>query len=341
VIWALLFFVMIKGTVIEGANASRWLQVPIIGITFQPSTVAALLLYLFVARYLAKTHTENPSFQSSVLKLWVPVFITLILILPSNFSTAALIFLMVLMLVFVGHYPLKYIAIIVVSGMLFLTFFFVLVKAFPDAFPNRVDTWLSRVESFRNNKPNIDDDYQIEKAKIAIASGGVYGLGPGKSVQRNFLPQSSSDFIFAIIVEENGLLGALVILLIYLLLFFRFIIGARKSKTLFGKLVIVGLGFPIIFQALLNMMVAVQLIPVTGQTLPLISSGGSSIWVTCVALGIILSVTKKDEEIALEETNKQKRDEALQKLIDKQLQDDEDDNYSISENPILAVVGKK
>lgn len=341
VIWALLFFVMIKGTVIEGANASRWLQVPIIGITFQPSTVAALLLYLFVARYLAKTHTENPSFQSSVLKLWVPVFITLILILPSNFSTAALIFLMVLMLVFVGHYPLKYIAIIVVSGMLFLTFFFVLVKAFPDAFPNRVDTWLSRVESFRNNKPNIDDDYQIEKAKIAIASGGVYGLGPGKSVQRNFLPQSSSDFIFAIIVEENGLLGALVILLIYLLLFFRFIIGARKSKTLFGKLVIVGMGFPIIFQALLNMMVAVQLIPVTGQTLPLISSGGSSIWVTCVALGIILSVTKKDEEIALEETNKQKRDEALQKLIDKQLQDDEDDNYSISENPILAVVGKK
>ena len=341
VIWALLFFVMIKGTVIEGANASRWLQVPIIGITFQPSTVAALLLYLFVARYLAKTHTEKPSFQSSVLKLWIPVFITLILILPSNFSTAALIFLMVLMLVFVGHYPLKYIAIIVVSGMLFLTFFFVLVKAFPDAFPNRVDTWLSRVESFRNNKPNIDDDYQIEKAKIAIASGGVYGLGPGKSVQRNFLPQSSSDFIFAIIVEENGLLGALVILLIYLLLFFRFIIGARKSKTLFGKLVIVGLGFPIIFQALLNMMVAVQLIPVTGQTLPLISSGGSSIWVTCVALGIILSVTKKDEEIALEETNKQKRDEALQKLIDKQLQDDEDDNYSISENPILAVVGKK
>ena len=341
VIWALLFFVMIKGTVIEGANASRWLQVPIIGITFQPSTVAALLLYLFVARYLAKTHTEKPSFQSSVLKLWIPVFITLILILPSNFSTAALIFLMVLMLVFVGHYPSKYIAIVVVSGMLFLTFFFVLVKAFPDAFPNRVDTWLSRVESFRNNKPNIDDDYQIEKAKIAIASGGVYGLGPGKSVQRNFLPQSSSDFIFAIIVEENGLLGALVILLIYLLLFFRFIIGARKSKTLFGKLVIVGLGFPIVFQALLNMMVAVQLIPVTGQTLPLISSGGSSIWVTCVALGIILSVTKKDEEIALEETNKQKRDEALQKLIDKQLLQDEDDNYSISENPILAVVGKK
>ena len=343
-VWLMLLFVMIKGTVIEGANASRWLQIPIIGITFQPSTIAALVLYLYVARYLSKTRTETPTFQSSILELWIPVFITLVLILPSNFSTAALIFLMVLMLVFVGHYPLKYIGIIVVSGMLFLTFFFVLVKAFPDAFPNRVDTWISRIESFRNNKPNPDDDYQIEKAKIAIASGGIYGLGPGKSVQKNFLPQSSSDFIFAIIVEENGLIGALGVLFIYLLLMFRFVIGARKSGTLFGKLVIVGLGFPIVFQALLNMMVAVQLIPVTGQTLPLISSGGSSIWVTCIALGIILSVTKKDEEIAVEEVNKQKREEALQKLIDQQLlQDEQSDiaDYSISENPMNAVLNKK
>lgn len=344
VIWLMLIFVMIKGTVIDGANASRWLQIPIIGITFQPSTIAALVLYLYVARYLSKTRSEQPTFQSSILELWVPVFITLSLILPSNFSTAALIFLMVIMLVFVGHYPIKYIGIVIVSGMLFLMFFFILVKAYPDAFPNRVDTWISRVESFKNNKPNADDDYQIEKAKIAIASGGIYGLGPGKSVQKNFLPQSSSDFIFAIIVEENGLIGAIGVLIIYLLLLFRFLIGARKSSTLFGKLVIVGLGFPIVFQALLNMMVAVQLIPVTGQTLPLISSGGSSIWVTCVALGIILSVTKKDEEIAEEESNKQKRDDALQKLIDKQLQEDDDENqddFSISESPMKAVLNKK
>ena len=343
IMWLLLILAMIKGTVIDGASASRWLQIPIIGITFQPSTIAALVLYLYVARYLSKTRTETPTFQSSIIELWLPVFITLILILPSNFSTAALIFLMVLVLVFVGHYPLKYIGIIIVSGILFLTFFFVLVKAFPDAFPNRVDTWISRIESFRNNKPNADDDYQIEKAKTAIASGGLYGLGPGKSVQKNFLPQSSSDFIFAIIVEENGLIGAVGILLIYLLLLFRFSIGAHKSRTLFGKLVIVGVGFPIVFQALLNMMVAVQLIPVTGQTLPLISSGGSSIWVTCVALGIILSVTKKDEEIILEETNKVLREDALKKLIDKQLQQDEDEfeqDYSISENPMNAVLNK-
>ncbi len=341
--WLLLILVMIKGTVIDGANASRWLEVPFIGITFQPSTMAALILYIYVARYLAKTRTEEPTFKTSVIELWTPVFVTLILILPSNFSTAALIFLMVMMLVYIGHYPLKYIGIIIVSGMLFLTFFFLLVKAFPDAFPNRVDTWISRIESFRNNKPS-DDDYQIEKAKIAIASGGIYGLGPGKSVQRNFLPQSSSDFIFAIIVEENGLIGALGVLAIYLLLLFRFIVAAHKSTNLFGKLLVVGLGFPIIFQALINMMVAVELLPVTGQTLPLISSGGSSIWVTCIALGIILSVTRKEEEIAETNAESQKRDEALKKLIDKQLLDDEEsenETFSILDNnPLQPILNR-
>ena len=163
-------------------------------------------------------------------------------------------------------------------------------------------------------------------------------------MQRNFLPQSSSDFIFAIIVEENGLIGGLGVLAIYLLLLFRFIIAAHKSTSLFGKLLVVGLGFPIIFQALINMMVAVELLPVTGQTLPLISSGGSSIWVTCIALGIILSVTRKEEEIAATNAESQKRDEALKKLIDKQLQDDEEsenEDFSISEkNPLQPILNR-
>ena len=223
---------------------------------------------------------------------------------------------------FIGKYPLKYIGIILGAGLLGLTFFILVAKAFPNAFPNRVDTWMARIDNFTSNKPD-EDDYQIEKAKIAIASGGIYGLGPGKSVQKNFLPQSSSDFIYAIIVEEYGLIGGLLVLGLYLLLLFRFVIAAHKANSLFGKLVVVGLGFPIIFQALTNMAVAVELLPVTGQTLPLISSGGSSIWMTCIALGIILSVTKKEEEIAEELADKQKRDEALQKLIDKQLQEDE------------------
>lgn len=345
VVWVLLAYTLIKGTVIAGANASRWIQVPFIGITFQTSTLASMVLFIFVARYLSKTRAVPITFKSSILELWLPVFITLMFILPANFSTTALIFAMVLMLVFIGKYPLKYIAIVVGSGILFLTFFILIAKAFPDSrFFSRVGTWGNRIENFRTDKPD-EDNYQIEKAKIAIASGKIYGLGPGKSVQKNFLPQSSSDFIFAIIVEEYGLIGGFGVLTLYLLLLFRFVIASHKADTLFGKLVVVGLGFPMIFQAMINMAVAVELLPVTGQTLPLISSGGSSIWMTCFALGIIISVTKKDEEIAQELMNAAKREEALQKLIDRELEEEEvvAENFSIEDkaiNPMNAVLNK-
>lgn len=347
VVWLLLGYTMWKGTVIEGANASRWIQVPFVGITFQTSTVAAIVLMMFVARYLSKTRETPITFKNSVWELWTPVAITIGLILPANFSTAALIFSMVILLVFIGKYPLRYIASVIAIGVVAFSFFILIAKAFPDAFPNRVDTWISRIESFTTDKPD-EDDYQIEKAKIAIASGGIYGLGPGKSVQKNFLPQSSSDFIFAIIVEEYGLIGGLGVLLLYLLLFFRFIVAAHKANSMFGKLLVVGLGFPIIFQALVNMGVAVELLPVTGQTLPLVSSGGSSIWMTSIAIGIILSVTKKEEEIVEELKEKEQRQAALQKLIDRQLLEDEAEmkvamagaeNYTIEEtgSPMDAV----
>ena len=354
IVWVVLAITMIKGTVIGGANASRWLQIPFVGISFQPSAFAALVLFVFVARYLSKTR-ENPiDFLESLKELWMPVFITLIFILPSNFSTTALIFSMILMLVFIGKYPMKYIAIIVGAGVLFLTLFVLMSKVFPDSkLFNRVRTWESRIENFSTNNPN-EDDYQIEKAKIAIASGNFYGLGPGKSVQKNFLPQSSSDFIYAIIVEEYGLIGGLVVLLLYMLLLFRFVIASHKANTLFGKLVVIGLGFPMIFQAIINMSVAVELMPVTGQTLPLISSGGTSIWMTCIALGIIINVTKKEEEIAQELSEKARREAALQNLIDKQLEEENqtiaedktaiaEENYSIednSNNPMNAVLNK-
>ena len=348
VVWLLLAYTLIKGTVIAGANASRWIQVPFVGISFQTSTLATLVLLIFVARYLSKKREEEITFQASLLELWLPVFITLAFILPANFSTTALIFSMVLMLTFVGKYPLKYIGFIIGLGILSLAFFVLVAKAFPDAFKNRVNTWESRIENFISDKPG-EDDYQIEKAKIAIASGGVYGLGPGKSVQKHFLPQSSSDFIYAIIVEEWGLIGGFGILILYLLLFFRFVIAAHKANSLFGKLLVVGLGFPMIFQAMINMAVAVELLPVTGQTLPLISSGGSSIWMSCIALGIIINVTKKEEEIAQELSDKVKREAALQKLIDKQLEEENeaematDENYSIEDNtnnPMNAVLNK-
>ena len=353
VVWLLLAYTLFKGTVIDGANASRWIKVPFVGITFQTSALASIVLMIYVARYLSKTRETPITFQNSLWELWVPVGVTLMMILPANFSTAALIFTMVILLVFIGKYPLKYIGFVVGIGILSLTFFVLVAKAFPDAFPNRVDTWISRIDSFTSDKPD-EDQYQIEKAKIAIASGKIYGLGPGKSVQKNFLPQSSSDFIFAIIVEEYGLIGGLGVLVLYLLLFFRFIVAAHKCNSIFGKLLVVGLGFPIIFQALINMGVAVELLPVTGQTLPLISSGGSSIWMTCIAIGIILSVTKKEEEIAQELEEKEQRNIALQKLIDKQLEEDALEaenptpalattgNYSIEEtaNPMDAVRNK-
>ncbi|WP_188048772.1 FtsW/RodA/SpoVE family cell cycle protein [Flavobacterium sp. GP15] len=345
VVWLVLAITMIKGTVIGGANASRWIQIPLVGISFQPSAFAALVLFVFVARYLSKTR-ENPiDFVESLKELWLPVFITLIFILPSNFSTTALIFSMILMLAFIGRYPMKYLAIIIGTGILFLGFFILISKAFPDAkFFNRVATWESRIESFSTNKPD-EDDYQIEKAKIAIASGKIYGLGPGKSVQKNFLPQSSSDFIYAIIVEEYGLIGGLGVLSLYLLLLFRFVIASHKANTLFGKLVVIGLGFPMIFQAMINMAVAVELLPVTGQTLPLISSGGTSIWMTCIALGIIIGVTKKEEEITQELKEAAKREEALQKLIDRELEEEFvlEEDYSIQDkavNPMQAVLNK-
>ena len=353
IVWLLLSYTLIKGTVIAGANASRWIQVPFIGLTFQTSTLAFLVMMLYVARYLSKKREVEDTFQESLMQLWLPVFITLGLILPANFSTAALMFSMVLMLTFVGKYPLKYIGFIIGAGIAALALFVLLSKAFPDSrFFSRVDTWSSRMENFTTDKPG-EDDYQIEKAKIAIASGGIYGLGPGKSIQKHFLPQSSSDFIYAIIVEEWGLIGGLGVLIMYLLLFFRFIVAAHKTNTMFGKLLVVGLGFPIIFQAMINMAVAVELLPVTGQTLPFISSGGTSIWMVSIALGIIINVTKKDEEIAQELSDKAKREAALQKLIDKQLEDEENEedknkeavegNYSIEDranNPMNAVLNK-
>ena len=167
-------------------------------------------------------------------------------------------------------------------------------KAFPDAMPNRVSTWQSRLEGFSDSEGK--ENYQVEKAKIAIATGGMLGRGPGKSVQKNFLPQSSSDFIYAIIVEEYGLVGAVVVVFIYFLLLFRILITAKKATTIFATLMVLGVGIPIVFQAMINMAVAVNILPVTGQTLPLISSGGTSIWMTCFALGMILSVSAHKNE---------------------------------------------
>ncbi|AXT60951.1 cell division protein FtsW [Aquimarina sp. AD10] len=314
VVLILLLITMAQNTTIGGANASRWIRVPFVGVTFQTSTLAAVVLMAYVARYLSKIKNEAVSFKETLLPLWLPVFLILMLILPANFSTAAIIFSTVIMLVFLGGYPLKYISVILGTGFIVLVFFVLFAKAFPGMFPNRVDTWVSRIENFTDNK-DTQEDYQIERAKIAIARGGVIGTGPGKSVQRNFLPQSSSDFIYAIIIEEWGFVGGVFLMLLYLLLLFRLVIVAHKSTDIFGKLLVMGVGLPIVFQALINMAVAVELFPVTGQTLPLISSGGTSIWMTCLAIGIVLSVSSKRDVAAVkEEQEKEKEENPLEVL---------------------------
>ncbi|MDX5585918.1 MAG: FtsW/RodA/SpoVE family cell cycle protein [Aureibaculum sp.] len=306
VVLVLLAYTLYQGNTISGINASRWISIPFVGIGFQTSTLASVVVMMYLARYLAKNKEKKIEFKQSLLQLWLPIGLVLALILPANFSTTAIIFSMVLIIAFLGGYPVKYIGAILGIGILILTLFILTAKAFPDAIKNsRIETWSNRIENFAN--PDEEENYQAEKAKLAIASGEIQGKGPGKSIQKNFLPQSSSDFIYAIIVEEFGLIGGITLLLLFLGLLFRIVIVATKTESIFGTLLVLGVGIPIIFQALINMAVAVGLFPVTGQPLPLISTGGTSIWMTCFAIGIILSVSAvREEEI---DADKKKNDD--------------------------------
>ncbi len=299
IVLLLLVYTLAQGSTIGGANASRWIKIPFTSIGFQTSTLAMVVLMVYIARYLSKIKDQSIRFTESILPLWLPVFSVVALVFPANFSTAAILFSMVMMLCFIGGYPIKYLLGIAATGLVMGALFVMTAKAFPGLFPNRVDTWMSRIENFSSDEIT-EADYQVERAKIAIATGGVFGLGAGKSVMKNFLPQSSSDFIFAIIIEEYGMVGGFIILGLYLFLLIRIIVIANGAPTFFAKLIALGVGLPIVFQAFINMGVAVSLLPVTGQTLPLISSGGTSIWMTCLALGIILSASNKKAQTAPE-----------------------------------------
>jgi len=287
----LLLYTASQGTVIEGANASRWIRIPLIGLSFQTSTLASLTLLTYLANYLSKGKVQSATFKSTALYLWLPVLLVVLLIFPSNFSTAALLFFMSGVLIFISGYPIKYLAAILASGVGMGLLFVLLAKAFPNVVPNRIDTWINRIENFSQGDAT-SGNYQIERAKIAVATGGILGVGAGKSVMKNFLPQSSSDFIYAIIVEEWGIVGGTLLIVLYLLLLFRIVVIAHKAAHPFAKLLVMGIGIPIVLQGFVNIGVALQVFPVTGQTLPLISSGGTSAWMTCIALGMILSVSR-------------------------------------------------
>ena len=288
----LLIFTAFQGNEIEGANASRWINIPLIGISFQPSALASIFLLIYISNFLSKNINKKLDFKSSFVPLWLPILLVVMLILPSNFSTALMIFFMVLTILFLGQYPFKYISYIILAGIFIASLFVFLAKNYPDLVPNRIDTWANRIENYIN--PNLSESgYQINRAKAAIANGSLFGVGAGKSSMKYILPQSTSDFIFSIVTEEYGLVVAILILFLYLILLFRIIIISYKSTSIFGKLIALSVGLPVVFQAFINMGVAVQLIPVTGQPLPLISMGGTSIWTTFLAFGILLSVSSK------------------------------------------------
>ncbi len=285
----LLLFTLLVGASVN--DAARWLTIPIINQSFQTSDLAKLALIMFLARMLSRKQENIKDFNHAFLPIMIPILIVCGLILPANFSTAAMLFATCLVLMFVGRINLAYIISLVSIGVVCLVIFIAVVLN--SNYTSRVSTWKNRIENFSSGK--AQENYQAEQSKIAIASGGIIGKGPGRSTQRNFLPQSYSDFIFSTVIEEYGLIGGTFIMLLYLILFYRSIRIANKAPRTFGALLAIGLSFSLVFQAMINMAVAVNLFPVTGQPLPMVSMGGTSIWFTCLAVGIILSVSRSVE----------------------------------------------
>ena len=334
---ALLYITAAQGMLIGGANASRWLKIPLLNISFQPSSLGWIALIAYVSWFLWRFADEKYTFSWSLLWLGLPIVAVVLPILPSNLSTAVIILFTLGLLMYVGRYPMKYMAKIIAIGAITIALAVGMFKAFPDMAPSRYKTWEARFARFGSDDKD-EDRYQIDNAKIAIAQGQMLGVGPGKSVQKNFLPQSSSDFIYAIIVEEFGFVGGIAILLGYILLLFRFLVVSNKAPNLFGKYLAFGLGFSIIFQAFINMGVAVEIFPTTGQPLPLVSSGGTSIWMTCVSLGIILSISRKEEQVKQQLADRERKQEAFKQLLEEQeLATDEETE---DDNPMRAVLNK-
>ena len=287
----LLILTLFLGTNVN--QATRWLTLPGLGFTIQTSDFAKLALIMYIARVLSMKQGEIKSFKEAFLPVIIPVVIICVLILPANLSTAALIFGISLLLMFIGRISMKH---LLASGgvAILLLALFIAVGTLVEK-EGRINTWKNRIENYFEE--GGEESYQSQQAKIAIATGGLFGKNPGKSVQRNFLPNPYSDFIYAIIVEEYGLIiGGIPVLLAYLFLLFRAGVIVRKCDRTFPAFLAIGLTLMIVVQAMVNMAVAVGIFPVTGQTLPLVSMGGSSMLFTSIAFGIILSISRNLDE---------------------------------------------
>lgn len=283
----LLLLTLFSGTNVN--EASRWLTLPVINLTFQSSDFAKLALILYVARLLSKKQDQIKDFKSAFAPIMLPIILVCSLILPANFSTSAVLFATCMVMLFIGRINIKYILSLLGIGILLLGLFIGILMNMPNQ--GRLGTWKNRVENFISG--DKEGNYQVEQAKIAISTGGIVGKFPGNSTQRNFLPHPYSDFIFAIIIEEYGLIGGIIIVLMYLILLFRGVRIVTRAPGSFGAFVTFGCCFSLVFQAFINIAVAVNLLPVTGQPLPMVSMGGTSIWFTGIAIGIMLSVSKE------------------------------------------------
>lgn len=308
VLIGLLVLTMVTGQTIDGASASRWLKIPGTPISFQPSSFAYLMLIIYLCRYLTKKIKTERKPWENLLFIFGPVLVVFGLVAKDNGSTALMILIVSLAVMLIGQLNKKYIfGFVGISAVVIGIFMFLALKTNVIQ-NNRVHTWMSRVDVFMNSKKKdaveneIDKakNYQVMQAKAAIVHGGIAGMGPGKSALKQMLPQSASDFIFAIIVEEYGFVGALALITLYLIMIIRIVMIASKMPAFFGSLLVLSLGIMIFVQLAVNIAVAVNLIPVTGQPLPLISYGGTSMLVTYIQLGIILNVSSRiqvfDEE---------------------------------------------
>lgn len=334
----LLVYTLVFGAEIN--DGSRWIKVPIINLTIQSSDVAKLALFMYLSRQLSRKQDVIKDFKKGFLPLIIPICITCTLILPANLSNAALTFMTSIVLLYIGRVPLKYLLMVIGVALIPVALLIIVAVSTYDKKDavsdfsadqktekssgvfKRVGTWVSRTQDFIYSRgDNKRSAYQVQQAKIAIANGGLmFGLGPGNSRQRNFLPQAYNDFIYSIIIEEYGLFGGAVVLFIYFVFLFRCIRIFKRCPYAFGAFLALGLSFTLVIQALANMAVNVNIVPVTGVTLPLISMGGSSFLFTCAAIGIILSVARNVEIL------EGKRSKAIVQKVEEEEESEEENN---------------
>ncbi len=288
----LLIYTLAMGVDIN--DAKRWIVIPILNLSFQTSDLAKLALIMYVARVISSKQEYIKDFEGAFLPIIIPILIVCGLIAPADLSTALVLFITCILMMFVGRVDIKYIWLLILLGVVLFAILTIIGNLAPDIV--RSETWSSRLHDFMNNPEGGD---QVQQSKIAMARGGIIGVGPGHSIQRNSLPSAYSDFIFAIIIEEYGLVGGIAILGLYILLLFRCVRIITRSPKAFGSMLVLGLGLIIVIQALTNIAVSVHLLPVTGLTLPLMSMGGTSVLFTSIMIGMILSVSKFVEQVNL------------------------------------------